>query len=168
MYCLSWPFLSPRHSNSFPMIWTLGTCTPSFSLKWTVGCSSIKSLHSFWYHLKIWQSYVNNWTFCRFYVISLFIHGILAGFSAWQTLQISKYDTDLQFLTEYKSLAWPAASAYFLCLTVCVVSSLDILETAITYSKADLLMGMFKNPVHTLTGGLNKNIFPGSGLSIFC
>jgi len=90
---------------------------------------------------------MQNW----FYVITLFIHGILAGFSAWQTLQISKYETDVQFLTEYKSLAWPAASAYFLCLTICVVSSLDILETAITYSKADLLMGMFKNPIHTLT-----------------
>ena len=91
---------------------------------------------------------LQNW----FYVFSLFIHGVLAGFSAWQTLQIqieSKPDND--FLVEYKSLAWPAASVYFICTAICTVSSLDILEVAISRTKGDILSGLVRNPIHTLT-----------------
>ena len=94
---------------------------------------------------------LQNW----FYVFSLFIHGCLAGFAAWQTLQIYIEDKpDKEFLDEYKSLAWPAASAYFICTAICTVSSLDILEVAISRTKGDILTGLLKNPVHTLTVAL--------------
>lgn len=94
---------------------------------------------------------LQNW----FHVFSLFIHGLLAGFAAWQTLQIyieDKPDTD--FLEEYSSLAWPAASAYFICTAICTVSSLDILEVAISRTRGDIMAGLFRNPIHTLTVAL--------------
>lgn len=91
---------------------------------------------------------LQNW----FYVLSLFIHGLLAGFAAWQTLQIYIEDKpDQRFLDEYKNLAWPAASAYFICTSVCTVSSLDILEVAISRRRGDVLSSLIRNPVHTLT-----------------
>lgn len=91
---------------------------------------------------------LQNW----FYVFSLFIHGLLAGFAAWQTLQIYiENKPDLVFLEEYTSLAWPAASAYFICTAICTVSSLDILEVAVSRTKGDVLGSLIKNPVHTAT-----------------
>ena len=94
---------------------------------------------------------LQNW----FYVFSLFIHGCLAGFAAWQTLQIYIEDKpDEEFLEEYRALAGPAASAYFICTAICTVSSLDILEVAISRTKGDIMSGLLKNPVHTFTVAL--------------
>ena len=91
---------------------------------------------------------LQNW----FYFFSLFIHGLLAGFSLWQTLQVYLvYSTEKEFLEEYKNLAWPAASAYFVATAICTVSSLDILEVAISVRKADIITGLLRNPIHTLT-----------------
>ncbi|XP_077997516.1 transmembrane protein 237-like isoform X2 [Glandiceps talaboti] len=67
-----------------------------------------------------------------FMTISLFCHGILAGFALWQCVVVYSLsaDGDTNFLTNYYRLSLPAMSMYYFLLAVCTISAFDRYDLA--------------------------------------
>ncbi|XP_048365997.1 transmembrane protein 237 isoform X2 [Sphaerodactylus townsendi] len=70
-----------------------------------------------------------------FRVMGLFAHGFLAGCAVWNIIVIyvlggNQLSTASNLLEQYKTLAYPAQSLFYLLLTICTVSAFDRIDLA--------------------------------------
>ncbi|NWZ51209.1 TM237 protein, partial [Haliaeetus albicilla] len=70
-----------------------------------------------------------------FRVIGLFTHGFLAGYAVWNVIVIyvlagNQLSTVSNLLEQYKTLAYPAQSLFYLLLSISTVSAFDRIDLA--------------------------------------
>ncbi|XP_010188865.1 PREDICTED: transmembrane protein 237 [Mesitornis unicolor] len=70
-----------------------------------------------------------------FRVIGLFTHGFLAGYAVWNIIVIyilagNQFSTISNLLEQYKTLAYPAQSLFYLLLSISTVSAFDRIDLA--------------------------------------